>query len=105
MKTCEDCGSRVYNLGCVNCNEEAYIAEQVRLDELAAEDEAKTMWWGYRHISGSVQAKRFFRGEGRASIEDAYESDFVAQVVEPFEAPSREAALQLVADQTAKEPV
>ncbi len=26
MKVCEDCGSRVYKLGCVNCNEEAYIA-------------------------------------------------------------------------------
>jgi hypothetical protein len=103
MKTCENCGSRVYNLGCVNCNEEAYIAEQTQLDELAAEDEAKTMWWGYRHISGSVQAKRFYNGE-RASIEDAHESDFCAQVVEPFEAPSREAALQIVASRTTKEP-
>lgn len=34
MRTCEDCGSRVYNLGCVNCNEEAYIAEQERLTNL-----------------------------------------------------------------------
>ena len=25
MKTCPDCGSRVYSLGCVNCNEAAYI--------------------------------------------------------------------------------
>lgn len=34
MKTCPDCGSRVYNLGCVNCNEEAYIAEQERLTDM-----------------------------------------------------------------------
>jgi hypothetical protein len=28
MKTCEDCGSRVYENGCVNCNEELYIFDQ-----------------------------------------------------------------------------
>lgn len=34
MKTCPDCGERVYNLGCVNCNEAAYIQEQIELDAL-----------------------------------------------------------------------
>lgn len=34
MKTCPDCGERVYNLGCVNCNKDAYIAEQEMLTEL-----------------------------------------------------------------------
>ena len=38
MKTCEDCGERVYNLGCVNCNEPAYIEEQEMLTELYAGD-------------------------------------------------------------------
>jgi hypothetical protein len=33
MKTCEDCGERVYSLGCTYCNELAYIAEQVELAE------------------------------------------------------------------------
>lgn len=56
------------------------------------------MWWGHRHTSGSVQAKRFF--DDRASIEDAYESDFVAMVVEPFAAESREEALRIVAERT-----
>lgn len=28
MKTCEDCGCRVYSGACVNCHEEVYIAEQ-----------------------------------------------------------------------------
>lgn len=37
MKTCEDCGSRVYNLGCTWCNEVAYIAEQDRLTDLQCE--------------------------------------------------------------------
>ncbi len=34
MKTCPDCGERVYNLGCVNCNEPAYIEEQEMLTAL-----------------------------------------------------------------------
>jgi len=39
MKTCDNCGERVYALGCVNCDEEAYrdaaeVREQIRLDEL-----------------------------------------------------------------------
>lgn len=33
MKTCEDCGSKVYSGYCVNCNEEHYIEEQyIELD-------------------------------------------------------------------------
>lgn len=28
MKTCEDCGCRIYEYGCVNCNEEDYITMQ-----------------------------------------------------------------------------
>lgn len=39
MKTCPDCGERVYNLGCVNCNEMAYIEEQERLNALYSSDE------------------------------------------------------------------
>lgn len=31
MNVCLNCGERVYSLGCVNCNEEAYIAEQEAL--------------------------------------------------------------------------
>jgi hypothetical protein len=34
MKTCENCGERVYKLGCVNCNESAYIEEQEQLTAL-----------------------------------------------------------------------
>ena len=63
--------------------------------------EPRLKWWGYRHTSGTVQAKRFF--SDRASIEDAYESDFVAQVVEPFEADSRDEALRIVAERTLPE--
>jgi len=37
VKTCPDCGERVYKLGCVNCNEDAYIAEQEMLTDAADE--------------------------------------------------------------------
>ena len=37
-KTCPDCGERVYNLGCVNCNEPAYIEEQEQLTALQYPD-------------------------------------------------------------------
>ena len=34
FKLCPDCGERVYNLGCTNCNEASYIEEQEMLTEL-----------------------------------------------------------------------
>lgn len=43
MKTCPDCGERVYNLGCVNCNEIAYIEEQERLNDLWGSDDPKPL--------------------------------------------------------------
>lgn len=54
-RTCPDCGERVYNLGCVNCNEAAYIAEQEAFDaEAQADKEARQIyesqqveWAGY----------------------------------------------------------
>ena len=30
MRTCEDCGCRVYGGFCVNCDEETFIADQYR---------------------------------------------------------------------------
>jgi len=46
-------------------------------------------WWGYLHTSGTIQVKRYFRNE---DIEEAMESPFVAYIVLPFEAISRENA-------------
>ena len=39
METCPDCGCRIYKFGCVNCNEPAYIAEQVALTEQYGNDD------------------------------------------------------------------
>lgn len=57
----------------------------------------ENLWWGYRHISGTVQAKRYFK---RLDIEEAQESEFCAQVVGPFEAASRDEALSIVVKMT-----
>lgn len=48
-------------------------------------------WWGYRHVNGTLQVKRYFDQE---DILDARDSPFVARVVGPFEASSREDAIE-----------
>lgn len=37
METCEECGSRIYNLGCINCNEMDYVNEQAEWDAFNSE--------------------------------------------------------------------
>lgn len=39
-ETCPNCGCRVYRLGCVNCDEPAYIDEQVLLTESYGEPQS-----------------------------------------------------------------
>ena len=60
-------------------------------------DDNKLQWWGYVHTNGSLQAKRYF---DKRDLEDAYESDFVAQVIQPFDASGREEALEHISKQT-----
>lgn len=55
------------------------------------------LWWGYKHTSGTLQAKRYFE---QRDIEDAHESPFCAVVVPPFKANSREEALKIVGERT-----
>lgn len=61
----------------------------------------KLKWWGYLHVNGTIQAKRFFDDR---DIQDARESDFVARVHGPFEAEDRNFAL-LVLDTQFSTPV
>lgn len=58
---------------------------------------SKFLWWGYRHISGTLQAKRYFEP---LDIQEAHESPFCAEVVGPFEASDRDEALNIVAELT-----
>ena len=53
-------------------------------------EEPQLQWWGYRHINGSIQVKRYF---DKRDLEEARESDFVDTVVSPFLAKDREDAL------------
>ena len=50
---------------------------------------SKLLWWGYKHTSGTYQAKRYF---DRLDIQEAMESPFCDQVVGPFEAENRDEA-------------
>lgn len=61
------------------------------------ENQTKHLFWGYKHTSGSLQAKRYF---GPLDIKEAHESPFCAIVVGPFEASDREEALKIVGEQT-----
>lgn len=60
-------------------------------------------WWGYKHNSGTYQAKRYF---DKLDIKEARESPFVDIVVGPFTAKDREDALEqvkkLTVDKTCK---
>lgn len=49
-------------------------------------------WWGYKHVNGSLQVKRYF---DLRDIEEARESSFVQYVTGPFDARDREHALQI----------
>jgi hypothetical protein len=57
----------------------------------------KNLWWGYKHTSGTLQAKRYW---DERDIQDALESSFVKQVVLPFEADDRDEALKHIEEQT-----
>jgi len=54
---------------------------------------SNNLWWGYRHTSGTYQAKRYFEP---LDIQEAHESPFCMQAVGPFEAKDREEALTIV---------
>ena len=51
------------------------------------------MWWGYKHVSGTYQAKRYF---SQLDTDEAKESPFCKAVVGPFMATDRDEALSIV---------
>ena len=60
-------------------------------------EEVKNLWWGYRHVSGTLQAKRYW---DKRDTDEAEESPFVAQVVYPFPANDRDEALAYIDEKT-----
>lgn len=57
----------------------------------------KLLWWGYKHISGTYQAKRYW---DKRDTQEAEESEFCEQVVYPFEAETRDEAIEIVKQRT-----
>jgi len=53
----------------------------------------ENLWWGYKHISGTIQAKRYF---DKRDTDEAYQSPFCEQVIEPFKAKSRDEAIEII---------
>ncbi len=54
---------------------------------------SELQWWGYRHTSGTLQAKRYWSVE---DIQEAQESPFVKTVYGPFNAAGRDEALAIL---------
>jgi hypothetical protein len=54
-------------------------------------------FWAYRHINGSIRVKAYRDDmpNARASVDDAFESDFVEDVLDPFPANNRAEAEQI----------
>lgn len=50
-------------------------------------------WWGYLHINGKVQVKRYW---DERDLKDARESPFVKELIEPFSANDRADALEKI---------
>lgn len=50
-------------------------------------------WWGYLHINGSIQVKRFY---DKRDLDEARESPFVERVIDPFLAGTRKDALEKI---------
>lgn len=57
------------------------------------EENNKLLWWGYKHINGSYQVKRFF---DREDIAEAMESPFCSIISGVFYADSREEAMEIL---------
>ena len=58
---------------------------------------SKSLWWGYKHVSGTYHAKRYFY---KQDTDEAEQSPYCEQVVYPFEAESRDEALDYIEKQT-----
>ena len=55
-------------------------------DEFDDNGEAELMFWAYRHVNGNIQVKRF---TSQDAVNDAYDSDFVDDVLDPYRATDR----------------
>jgi hypothetical protein len=59
-------------------------------------------WWGYQHLSGTIQVKRAYY-DYQLCVQEAILSPFVKKVVYKFKASSREEAIEYVKNQLVKD--
>jgi hypothetical protein len=52
-------------------------------------------FWAYLHESGHIHLKRYWGKETQSAIDDAFDSTFVVDVCDPFEASSRDEAVKI----------
>lgn len=76
-------------------NHSKFYQQQMELEDTSNKWLTSVQWWGYKHINGSFQAKRFFDPE---DISEARSSDFVESVFGPFLANNREHALEIISE-------
>jgi hypothetical protein len=53
------------------------------------------MWWGYLHVNGTLQVKRWF-GDHKDYTDDCEGNDFVLRVVPPFAAETQQDAASII---------
>jgi hypothetical protein len=58
-------------------------------------DNYRKYWWGYLHSNNTIQVKPWF-GDHKDYQDDCIGNPFVQQVVEPFEAKTREEAEKII---------
>jgi len=55
----------------------------------------KQKWWGYLHVNGHIQVKRYFSEQ---DLDEANESPFCRKVTESFDALGRDEAIKIATD-------
>ena len=60
------------------------------------------MWWGYKHINGSLHLKRWF-GEHEYYTGDCKNNEFINIVISPFKAESIEDAMGILLNKLKEE--
>lgn len=62
------------------------------------DDEEVVKFWAYRHVNGKISVKRF---TDQDAVEDAYDSNFVDSVLDPYPAKNRLEAEQIAVSRLA----
>lgn len=63
----------------------------------------ENLWYGYLHVNGTVQVKRWFPTTGHLDLEEALESPFVQKVHGPVPADNRKQALEIFTEKLKSE--